>query len=218
MLYWLEQLGVAVAAITGVLAARGKRVDLFGVVVLAVVTAFGGGTIRDLTLGDSPVFWVRDGNYILTAVAAALVTFVVARFHEFSVRALLLADAVSLAFFTMIGVKKALIFAAPAPVAVTMGIITGVAGGILRDILTGEIPYVFRKEIYFYATASLCGAVVFVLIHNSLASPQVSVLIGAAVTLRLRRTDRTEDRTAALSTTPPPMAKLQVDDPRRVFR
>ncbi len=186
MLYWLEQLGVAVAAITGVLAARGKRVDLFGVVVLAVVTAFGGGTIRDLTLGDSPVFWVRDGNYILTAVAAALVTFVVARFHEFSVRALLLADAVSLAFFTMIGVKKALIFAAPAPVAVTMGIITGVAGGILRDILTGEIPYVFRKEIYFYATASLCGAVVFVLIHNSLASPQVSVLIGAAVTLSLR--------------------------------
>jgi len=129
---------------------------------------------------------VRDGNYILTAVAAALVTFVVARFHEFSVRALLLADAVSLAFFTMIGVKKALIFAAPAPVAVTMGIITGVAGGILRDILTGEIPYVFRKEIYFYATASLCGAVVFVLIHNSLASPQVSVLIGAAVTLSLR--------------------------------
>lgn len=186
MLYWLEQLGVAVAAITGVLAARGKRVDLFGVVVLAVVTAFGGGTIRDLTLGDSPVFWVRDGNYILTAVAAALVTFVVARFHEFSVRALLFADAVSLAFFTMIGVKKALIFAAPAPVAVTMGVITGVAGGILRDILTGEIPYVFRKEIYFYATASLCGAVVFVLIHNSLASPQVSVLIGAAVTLSLR--------------------------------
>ncbi len=186
MLYWLEQLGVAVAAITGVLAARGKRVDLFGVVVLAVVTAFGGGTIRDLTLGDSPVFWVRDGNYILTAVAAALVTFVVARFHEFSVRALLFADAVSLAFFTMIGVKKALVFAAPAPVAVTMGIITGVAGGILRDILTGEIPYVFRKEIYFYATASLCGAVVFVLIHNSLASPQVSVLIGAAVTLSLR--------------------------------
>ncbi len=186
MLYWLEQLGVAVAAITGVLAARGKRVDLFGVVVLAVVTAFGGGTIRDLTLGDTPVFWVRDGNYILTAVSTALITFVVARFHDFSVRALLFADAVSLAFFTMIGVKKALVFAAPAPVAVTMGVITGVAGGILRDILTGEIPYVFRKEIYFYATASLCGAVVFVFIQNSFASPQASVLIGAAVTISLR--------------------------------
>ena len=186
MLYWLEQLGVAVAAITGVLAGRGKRVDLFGVVVLAVVTAFGGGTIRDLALGDVPVFWVRDGNYIITAVATALATFVVARFHEFSTRALLLADAVSLAFFTMIGVKKALVFAAPAPVAVAMGVITGVAGGILRDTLTGEIPYVFRKEIYFYATASLCGAVAFVLIHGPLANEQVSVLIGAAVTLTLR--------------------------------
>ena len=186
MLYWLEQLGVAVAAITGVLAARGKRVDLFGVVVLAIVTAFGGGTIRDLALGAVPVFWVGDGNYVLTAVATALVTFVVARFHEFSNRALLLADAVALAFFTMVGVKKALVFGAPAPVAVTMGVITGVAGGILRDLLTGEIPYVFRKEIYFYATASLCGAVVFVLVQNSIASAHVSVLIGASVTLALR--------------------------------
>ena len=186
MLYWLEQLGVAVAAITGVLAGRGKSVDLFGVVVLAVVTAFGGGTIRDLALGDAPVFWVRDGNYIVVAVVTALMTFVVARFHEFSNRALLFADAVALAFFTMIGVKKALIFAAPAPVAVTMGVITGVAGGILRDILTGEIPYVFRKEIYFYATASLCGAVVFVFLQKSLWSVPTSVLIGAGVTLALR--------------------------------
>jgi uncharacterized membrane protein YeiH len=186
MLYWLEQLGVAVAAITGVLAGRGKSVDLFGVVVLAVVTAFGGGTIRDLTLGDTPVFWVRDGNYILTAVAAALGTFVIARFHQFSNRALLLADAVALAFFTMVGVKKALIFAAPAPVAVTMGVVTGVAGGILRDILTGEIPYVFRKEIYFYATASLCGAVVFVFLQRWQWSVPPSVLIGAGVTLALR--------------------------------
>ena len=186
MLYWLEQLGVAVAAITGVLAGRGKSVDLFGIVVLAVVTAFGGGTIRDVILGEIPVFWVRDGNYILTAVTAALGTFVVARFHPFSNRALLLADAVALAFFTMIGVKKALIFAAPAPVAVTMGVITGVAGGILRDILTGEIPYVFRKEIYFYATASLCGAVVFVLLQRWHWGVPPSVLVGAGVTLVLR--------------------------------
>ena len=64
MLYWLEQFGVAVGALSGVLAARGKHVDLFGVVVLALVAAFGGGTIRDLALGDTPVFWVRDGNYI----------------------------------------------------------------------------------------------------------------------------------------------------------
>ncbi len=182
MLYWLEQLGVAVAAITGVLAARGKHVDLFGVVVLALVTAFGGGTIRDLALGDAPVFWVRDGNYVLTAAGMALVTFVVARFHDFSTRALLVADAVQLAFFTMIGVKKALLFAAPFPVAVTLGVITGVAGGILRDTLTGEIPYVFRREIYLYATASLAGAVFFVLLQST----SFGLLTGGAITLVLR--------------------------------
>jgi uncharacterized membrane protein YeiH len=182
MLYWLEQLGVAVAAMTGVLAARGKHVDLFGVVVLALVTAFGGGTIRDLSLGDAPVFWVRDGNYVLIAAGAALVTFVLARFHEFSNRALLLADAVQLAFFTMIGAKKALLFAAPFPVAVTLGVITGVAGGILRDTLTGEIPYVFRREIYLYATASLAGAAFFVLLQST----SFGLLTGAAITFVLR--------------------------------
>ena len=187
MLYWFEQFGVAVGALSGVLAARGKHVDLFGVVVLALVAAFGGGTVRDLALGDTPVFWVSDGNYILTAVGTALVAFFIARFHTFSSHALIVADAVVLAFFTMVGVKKALVFGAPAPVAVTMGVVTGVAGGILRDMLTGEIPLVFRSEIYFYATASLCGAMTFLLLHRWLPdTPQISLLAGAAVTLLLR--------------------------------
>ena len=186
MLYWLEQFGVAVGALSGVLAARGKHVDLFGVVVLALVAAFGGGTIRDLALGDTPVFWVRDGNYILIAVGTALVAFFIARVHTFSSLALIVADAVVLAFFTMIGVKKALLFSAPTPVAVTLGVVTGVAGGILRDTLTGEIPLVFRSEIYFYATASLCGAVSFLLLLRWLPDPQIALLAGAAVTLLLR--------------------------------
>jgi uncharacterized membrane protein YeiH len=186
MLYWLEQLGVAVAAITGVLAGRGKRVDLFGVVVLALVTAFGGGTIRDLALGDTPVFWVRDGNYVLIAASTALLTFFIARIHVFSDTALAIADAVALAFFTMIGAKKALIFAAPPTVAVTMGVITGVAGGIVRDVLTGEIPFVLRQGIYLYATASICGAIVFVLLQKWSPDASLNVLIGASVTLLLR--------------------------------
>ena len=186
MLYWLEQFGVAVGALSGVLAARGKHVDLFGVVVLALVAAFGGGTLRDLALGDTPVFWVRDGNCILIAVGTALVAFFIARVHTFSSLVLIVADAVVLAFFTMIGVKKALLFSAPTPVAVTLGVVTGVAGGILRDTLTGEIPLVFRSEIYFYATASLCGAVSFLLLLRWLPDPQIALLAGAAVTLALR--------------------------------
>ena len=186
MLYWLEQFGVAVGALSGVLAARGKHVDLFGVVVLALVAAFGGGTLRDLALGDTPVFWVRDGNCILIATGTALVAFFIARVHTFSSLVLIVADAVVLAFFTMIGVKKALLFSAPTPVAVTLGVVTGVAGGILRDTLTGEIPLVFRSEIYFYATASLCGAVSFLLLLRWLPDPQIALLAGAAVTLALR--------------------------------
>ena len=186
MLYWLEQFGVAVGALSGVLAARGKHVDLFGVVVLALVAAFGGGTLRDLALGDTPVFWVRDGNCILIATGTALVAFFIARVHTFSSLVLIVADAVVLAFFTMIGVKKALLFSAPTPVAVTLGVVTGVAGGILRDTLTGEIPLVFRSEIYFYATASLCGAVSFLLLLRWLPDPPLALLAGAAVTLALR--------------------------------
>lgn len=187
MLYWFEHFGVAVGALSGVLAAKGKRVDLFAVMVLAMVAAFGGGTIRDVVL-DIPVFWVKDGNYIITAVATAIVAFFVARVHVFTGRALILADAVVLAFFTMIGVKKALLLGgAPASVAVTMGVITGVAGGILRDMLMGEIPMVFRTEIYFYATAAICGGTAFILLHRwNPGMPQFNLLAGFAVTLGLR--------------------------------
>ena len=186
MLYLLEHFGVAVSAISGVLAARGKRVDLFGVIVLAVVTAFGGGTIRDLMLGDVPIFWVRDGSFLLNATAVAVFTFFIARVHHFRSNALLIADAFQLALFTMIGVKKALAFAVAPPVAVAMGVITGVAGGIIRDTMTGEIPLVFRREIYFYATAALAGAVVFVALQHWLPDGSANVIIAATVTLLIR--------------------------------
>ena len=186
MLYVLEHFGVAVSAISGVLAARGKHVDLFGVIVLAVVTAFGGGTIRDLVLGDVPIFWVRDANFLLNASAVAVLTFFVARVHHFQSNALLNADAFQLALFTMIGVKKALAWNVAPPAAVALGVITGVAGGIIRDTMTGEIPLVFRREIYFYATAALAGAIVFVALQHWLPDGPANVIIAAAVTLLLR--------------------------------
>jgi uncharacterized membrane protein YeiH len=182
----LEHFGVAVAAITGVLAARGKRVDLFGVIVLALATAFGGGTLRDLLVGDTPVFWVRDPNFLLSATAVAVVSFFAARFHEFPQAVLLVADAFALALFTMIGVKKALAFQMAPSIAIAMGVITGVVGGIIRDLLAGEIPLVFRREIYLYATAALCGAVVFVLLDRWALGERASMVLAAGTTLVLR--------------------------------
>jgi uncharacterized membrane protein YeiH len=182
----LQHLGVAVAAITGVLAARGKQVDLFGVLVLALVTALGGGTIRDLTLGVRPVFWVSDGNYVLTALATALATFFLARVCELPRQILLVADACALAFFTMLGTRKALDFSVAPHIAVAMGVITGVAGGMCRDVLTGEIPLVFRREIYLYATAAMLGAVGFVALEYGLPGNPVNLPLGTAITLALR--------------------------------
>lgn len=171
---------------TGVLAARGKQVDLFGVLVLALVTAFGGGTIRDLMLGGGPVFWVTNPHYFVNAVITAVVTFYLVRFHELPTTVLMVADAFALALFTMAGTRKGLAGAVAPCIAVAMGVTTGVAGGILRDLLIGEIPLVFRREIYLYATAAFCGASLFVLLAQCGVAGQVNLVVGVGFTLLLR--------------------------------
>jgi uncharacterized membrane protein YeiH len=186
MQYVIEHFGVTVSAITGVLAARGKQVDLFGVIVLAVVTALGGGTIRDLTLGSGPVFWIGDSKFLVNATITAIITFYLVRFHELPSTVLMVADAFALALFTIIGTRKGLAFVAASPVAVAMGMITGVAGGILRDLLIGEIPLVFRRQIYLYATAAFCGASFFVVLNRWSTNAQTNLILGTSATLLLR--------------------------------
>ena len=185
MQYYLEHTATCVSAIAGALAARGKQVDLFGVVVLALVTALGGGTLRDVILDARPVFWVADSSFVVTAIVSALVVFVVARFRSLSTTPLLWADAGGLALFTVVGVEKSLAAGVSPTVAVVMGVITGTAGGMMRDVLTGEIPLVFRKQIYLYATACLCGALVFVLLRGTVENSLLRML-AAGTTLALR--------------------------------
>ena len=159
-IFYLDIFGTVAFAITGVLAASEKRLDLFGVIVVGMVTAIGGGTIRDLVLGRDPVFWVIDTLYIWVIVATTVMTFIAARFHPFPHRTLLVADAIGLGVFTVIGAQVALNLNHPPVIAVMMGVMTGVFGGVVRDVLTDEIPMIFQKEIY--ATAAMLGAVVFV--------------------------------------------------------
>ena len=168
------------------LAAKGKSVDLFGVLVLALVTAFGGGTVRDLTLGDTPVFWVRDSSFTITASVTAVATFFIARGRELPSNILLFADAGALSFFTMLGAKKALVFGVAPHIAIAMGVITGVAGGDLRDVLIGQIPHVFRRDIYIYATAAFLGALPFIILERIRPNAVENLPIGAAITLVLR--------------------------------
>ena len=184
--YVLEQCGVAVAAITGVMAARGKQVDLFGVIVLALVTAFGGGTIRDMALGDHPVFWAQDPHYVYTAAGTAVVTFFLARTHEIPLRSLQVADAFALALFTIVGLVKAFAFHVPATIAVMLGVTTGVAGGILRDLLLNEIPLVFRPDICLYATAAFFGAVLYVMLQSVHVDRLTNMVVSVMAILLVR--------------------------------
>ena len=183
---WIEHFGVAVCAVSGVLAAEGKRMDLFGAMVLALATAMGGGTIRDLCMGAKPVFWIENIDFLHTALVAALATFVLARFLHPPNRALALADAFGLALFGIVGTEKALIYESPALVAVLFGIVTAVAGGILRDVLRQELPHVFRTEVELYATAVAVGASAYVLLRQHLPPADWHRYAGMGCILLLR--------------------------------
>jgi uncharacterized membrane protein YeiH len=182
---WIEYFACAVCAVSGVLAAEGKRIDLFGVLVLALVTAVGGGTIRDLCL-DTRVFWLKDAGTLVSALAAALATFLLVRFKRLPSRALAVADAFGLALFGILGTEKALLSGAGGIAAVLLGIVTGVAGGILRDVLRGEIPWVFRAEVHLYATTVFFGALVFVSLYRWGPPSESYRYVGMAVILLLR--------------------------------
>lgn len=192
MIYYLDLFGVVVFAITGSLAAGRKRMDLLGVVVLAIVTALGGGTVRDLLLGVSPVFWIRDINYIFFSAGTAVLVFMASQVRPLHSASIRIPDAFGLAIFTVIGADIALAHDVSWVVAVIMGMMTGVAGGMLRDILAGEIPLILRTEIY--ATASMCGALVFIGLtslyptgsYGPFPADKANMLAGILVTLTLR--------------------------------
>lgn len=183
--YILEHLAVIFSAATGAWAARGKRVDLFGVIVLGLVAAVGGGTIRDVML-NLPVFWVADSSFVISSAGAAIVSFFIARRLRPSATWLQIPDAFGLAFVTMIGAAKSHVAGAAGPVCVVLAVATGVAGGILRDVLCGEIPLVFRPHIDLYATAATIGAIVYVLCERIWPAAPQNILIGASVILALR--------------------------------
>jgi uncharacterized membrane protein YeiH len=158
-----ELIGVSVFAITGALAAQGKRLDILGVVVLAIVTALGGGTIRDITLNAHPVSWIANNSYLWVAVGSAVAAFIVCRYWvSYPRRILLILDAAGLALFSVLGAQKAAALGMTPIIIVMMACITGCAGGMIRDILTREIPLVLHRDGELYATCALIGAIVYV--------------------------------------------------------
>ncbi len=184
-IYFFDLCGTAVFALSGALAAGRHRMDPFGVIALASVTAVGGGSIRDALLGATPVFWINDPNYIIVILATVLLTFLLIRKpKKVNQYTLPVADALGLALFTIIGAEKALGLGFGGMIAVVMGLITGVGGGIIRDLLCRQVPMVLRTEIY--ATASIVGGISYTLALLLEAANQIALAIGMISALIIR--------------------------------
>jgi uncharacterized membrane protein YeiH len=180
----LDGLGIVVFAVTGALVASRKQMDIVGFALLGIVTGVGGGTLRDLLLGATPVFWVREPSSVLVCAAVAWVTFFTAHIPQSRYRLVLWLDAVGLAVFTVTGAETALAAGASLPVACVMGVVTATFGGVIRDILGGESPIILRHEIY--VTAALLGAFVLVVLQRLEFSRNFTVISAFSATFALR--------------------------------
>lgn len=183
VLLYLDLLGTVVFAISGLLAVHGKQLDLFGAVLIAMVTAIGGGTLRDLILGE-PVFWVLNNLYIYLVIGTTFAVLLFARYRALPVQLILYFDALGLAVFTILGVNKALELGFSYPIAIITGVMTGVFGGIIRDVLVGEVPLIFRKEIY--ATASFFGGIIYVLMQSTSLPVEIPIIVAILFIFILR--------------------------------
>ena len=181
---WLDLAGIAVFAASGALVASRQQMDAVGFVLIAGLTGFGGGTLRDLLLGRTPVFWLIDPQPVLVAAAVAMLVFLTAHRIENRYRALLWADAAGLALFAVLGAEIALAAGATPWAAVLLGVMSATMGGILRDVVCNELPLILRREIY--ATAAAAGAGVFVLMASQGLPRDWSIPAGVAVAFLIR--------------------------------
>lgn len=185
LLYMIDLFGTAIFAVSGVLLAGRLNMDPFGVIVLGSVTAIGGGTIRDMALGATPVFWITDTTYLWVIFITCLLTMVlVRRPKRLAWWVLPVCDAIGLAVFVGIGVEKALAYNASGMVAVIMGVITGCGGGIIRDVLAREVPMVLRSEVY--ATACIIGGIFHTMAVSMGYDHSTALLAGVISTLVIR--------------------------------
>ena len=181
--YYFELLGTAIFAITGVLVVVRRGLDMFGALMLGIVTALGGGTVRDLMI-RAPIFWFDDFNYVWAAMLGALLAFWAGSVFRGSYRALLYLDALGAALFAVAAASKVLGMGYGGPIAVMMGILTGIGGGLIRDVLAGRQTLLMSREIY--ATAILLGCTVFVVLRGMTETFGYAGFAGAAVIFAVR--------------------------------
>lgn len=183
ILYGLELFGTAIFAISGAYTGAKKGMDIIGVLFLALVVGNGGGTIRDLLLNAGPVYWMTQHIYLWISLIAAVLALIFARFFTPPNRFLLIADALGLGVFAIVGADKALTAGYSDLIAILMGTLTGFGGSIIRDLVCNEVPLFLRKEVY--ATAAVVGIFLFLALKN-FAPMTIAMSVGIVITFLIR--------------------------------
>ncbi len=182
MFYTIDILGTIAFAISGVLVAMNKKMDLFGILIIAFVTAVGGGTLRDILIGQTPVGWMKDMTFTYVILGSAVFAVIVRNKINYLRTSLFLFDTIGIGLYTVIGVEKGLSADLHPIICIALGTMSACFGGVIRDILCNEIPVIFRKEIY--ATACILGGLSYFLIRKlPLESDFVFMIAGAIVIL-----------------------------------
>ncbi|MEN0046800.1 MAG: trimeric intracellular cation channel family protein [Bacteroidota bacterium] len=182
--YFIDLVGTFAFAISGASAAADRKFDIFGAFILGLVTAVGGGTLRDILIGSTPVGWMLDLNYLIVISVGVLSSLLfkkgIMRLHK----TMFLFDTIGIGLFTILGLQKTLALGLSPVIAVMMGMVSAVFGGVIRDVLANEIPLIFRKEIY--ATACLIGGVVYLLLNQLIADDLFAILFSIACMIVIR--------------------------------
>lgn len=179
MFYYFDLLGTGVFAASGVLAAMHKRMDFFGIFIIAFVTALGGGTLRDVLLGVD-IAWMQDLNYMYASIIATIFTIFFHKLVDKNIWSLAILDSIGMGVFTVVGIEKGLANEHVAIICITLGTMSACFGGVIRDILSNEIPIIFKKEIY--ATACIIGGLMyFVLRYLGVAEGQMILYVASTV-------------------------------------
>jgi len=182
MFYTIDILGTIAFAISGVLVAMNKKMDLFGILIIAFVTAVGGGTLRDILIGQTPVGWMKDMNFTYAILGSAVFAVMVRNKINYLRTSLFLFDTIGIGLYTLIGIEKGLSADLHPIICIALGTMSACFGGVIRDILCNEIPVIFRKEIY--ATACILGGLTYFLIRKlPIESDFVFMIAGAVVIL-----------------------------------
>lgn len=184
IIYGLDLIGTFAFAISGALVASEKDFDLFGVIIIAFVTAVGGGMLRDVLINAHPINWIGDLNYIWVILSAVLFTFLFKSKIAPLSKTMFLFDTIGIGVFTVLGLQKGLNYELPSIVALIMGMVSAVFGGVIRDVLTNEVPLIFKKEIY--ASACLSGGLVYLVSSKFIETEWVSFIIGTLTVIIIR--------------------------------